>query len=166
MTQTKVELELGDLAVECNTAGCETQWMDHFLITGVAMHAEATLEEREEKVLIRLSKIRFLLSYLMIMSSNYFLLHAVTDSEHSTFTMHLTQPHAPLPPAPPGVIDSEGYAICPECGECKNCSKGGIQSLIHNHMGSEACVTAKLKRDKEGRKKKDGSLLNFFKKGC
>ncbi|KAF8989333.1 hypothetical protein BDQ17DRAFT_1220945, partial [Cyathus striatus] len=58
---------------------------------------------------------------------------------------------------PPGVIDSEGFAICPECGVWKNCAKGGIRNLTENHVGSEACVAAKAK-------KKDGSLLSFFSK--
>ncbi|KAF8976289.1 hypothetical protein BDQ17DRAFT_1339702 [Cyathus striatus] len=36
--------------------------------------------------------------------------------------------------------------------------KVGIQNFIHNHIGSETYVTTKVKRDKEGEKKEDGSL--------
>ncbi|KAF8979203.1 hypothetical protein BDQ17DRAFT_1203121, partial [Cyathus striatus] len=64
----------------------------------------------------------------------------------------------------PGVLDSEGYAICPECGIRLNCQHVGISNLTLNHMGKKTCIDNRSKHDKGAKIKKNASLLNFFTK--
>ena len=43
-----------------------------------------------------------------------------------------------------------------------HCGIIGLANLKKRHRGTKTCIEAKLKRDKEATKKKDGSLLTFF----
>ena len=60
-------------------------------------------------------------------------------------------------------INSDGFATCPECGTTINCGTGGIQNLNKRHRGGKSCREAKIRKDRDGKKKKDGSLLSFLK---
>ncbi|KAF9003279.1 hypothetical protein BDQ17DRAFT_1242238, partial [Cyathus striatus] len=64
----------------------------------------------------------------------------------------------------PGVLDSEGYAVCPNCGIRLHCGKVGLPNLTEKHMGSDKCMKNRMKRDKGMEMKKNGSLLTFFMK--
>ena len=61
-----------------------------------------------------------------------------------------------------GVLDEDGYAICPDCFTRVHCGPVGIANLEKRHRGYKICKETKARRDKEARKKKDGSLLTFF----
>ncbi|KAG6846857.1 hypothetical protein H0H93_011397 [Arthromyces matolae] len=59
-----------------------------------------------------------------------------------------------------GVLDPEGYAICPDCGTRVNCGTAGLNTLEKRHRGSKTCKEAAQKRSKN--KTKDGSILTFM----
>ena len=63
---------------------------------------------------------------------------------------------------PVGVLDEEGYAICPDCLTRIHCGPVGIANLEKRHRGYKICKETKARQDKEAKKKKDGSLLTFF----
>jgi len=65
---------------------------------------------------------------------------------------------------PLGVLDAEGWAICPDCRTRIHCGPVGIANLELRHRPSKTCKETKAKRDKEAKKKKDGSILTFFKR--
>ncbi|KAF7326984.1 hypothetical protein MSAN_02492200 [Mycena sanguinolenta] len=58
------------------------------------------------------------------------------------------------------VVDAEGYAICPECGERVQCGPSGIQNLLKRHLGSKTCKAAKAKKAKKSLK--NGQISAFF----
>ena len=60
------------------------------------------------------------------------------------------------------VLDTDGYAVCPDCGTRVKCGSAGLANLEKRHRPSDACKNAQQKRDKE-QKKKDTSLFNYFK---
>ena len=62
----------------------------------------------------------------------------------------------------PPVLDADGFAICPDCGSRVNCGIIGLPNLEKRHRGTKVCKTAKQKRDKDAKKKKDGTKLNFL----
>ncbi|KAG6825754.1 hypothetical protein H0H92_002534 [Tricholoma furcatifolium] len=62
---------------------------------------------------------------------------------------------------PAGVLDAEGYAICPDCGTRVNCGRVGVANLELRHRGTKACRAAAQKRDKS--KTKSTSILSFLK---
>ncbi|KAF9470215.1 hypothetical protein BDN70DRAFT_771956, partial [Pholiota conissans] len=63
-------------------------------------------------------------------------------------------------------MDSEGYAICPDCKSRIHCGSVGIANIEKRHRGSQACAAARMKRDKqETAKKTSAILLNFFQRG-
>ncbi|KAF8990682.1 hypothetical protein BDQ17DRAFT_1255610, partial [Cyathus striatus] len=64
----------------------------------------------------------------------------------------------------PGVLDSEGYVICPDCGTRLHCGRVGLANLTEKHMGSEKCKKNRMKCDKGAKIKKDSSILTFFMK--
>ena len=61
-----------------------------------------------------------------------------------------------------GVLDEEGYTICPDCLTRIHCGPVGLANLEKRHRGYKICKEMKAKRDKEAKRKKDGSLLSFF----
>jgi hypothetical protein len=61
-----------------------------------------------------------------------------------------------------GVLDKDGYAICPDCFTRVHCGPVGIANLEKRHRGYKICKETKARRDREARRKKDGSLLTFF----
>ena len=63
---------------------------------------------------------------------------------------------------PLGVLLADGHAICPDCRTRINCGTVGIANLEQRHRGKKICRETQERRDKEGKKKKDGSLLTFF----
>jgi len=65
-------------------------------------------------------------------------------------------------PQPPGVLNADGFAICPECYSRINCGTAGLANLAL-HRGKGTCKKAQEKRSKEG-KKKNMSILSFLKK--
>lgn len=69
---------------------------------------------------------------------------------------------------PVGVLDDEGWAICPDCLTRINCGPSGLGNLEKRHRQTPTCVDNKAKRVKEElmkqKAKKNGSLLNYFKK--
>ncbi|KAF8991389.1 hypothetical protein BDQ17DRAFT_1254956, partial [Cyathus striatus] len=64
----------------------------------------------------------------------------------------------------PGIIDFEGYVICPDCSIHLNCTKVGLANLIEWHMGSERCKVNRAIQPRNKTLKKNGSLLTFFTK--
>jgi hypothetical protein len=66
----------------------------------------------------------------------------------------------------PGVLDDDGYTICPDCLTRVNCGTVGIANLERRHRGKKVCLENKKKREKEElqnqRIKKNASILNFF----
>ncbi|KAJ7696885.1 hypothetical protein B0H16DRAFT_1903738 [Mycena metata] len=60
------------------------------------------------------------------------------------------------------VVDDEGFVVCPECSERVNCGPAGINNFVKRHKPgvSQACKTAKAKRDKKPRQ--DGKLSGWF----
>jgi hypothetical protein len=69
---------------------------------------------------------------------------------------------------PVGVLDADGWAICPDCRTRINCGPSGLGNLEKRHRGTPTCNNNKEKRAKEELKnrntKKNGSLLSYFKK--
>ncbi|KAG6913733.1 hypothetical protein DXG01_004676, partial [Tephrocybe rancida] len=63
-----------------------------------------------------------------------------------------------------GVLDAEGYAICPDCDTKINCSKVGLANLEIRHKGTKACRDAAQKRDRAKTQHKNTSILSFLKK--
>ena len=67
-----------------------------------------------------------------------------------------------------GVLDADGWAICPDCLTRINCGPSGLGNLEKRHRQTPTCDDNKAKRAKEELKmkklKKNGSLLSFFKK--
>jgi len=61
-----------------------------------------------------------------------------------------------------GVLDANGFAICPECYSRINCGTAGLANLVL-HRGKGTCKKAQEKRNKEG-KKKNMSILSFMTK--
>ncbi|KAF8161442.1 hypothetical protein B0H34DRAFT_673382 [Crassisporium funariophilum] len=66
-------------------------------------------------------------------------------------------------PKPLPVLDSEGYAICPECNARVKCGPSGLGNLEKRHRGSDACKDNRAKRDKNAKQKKNASILTFLK---
>ena len=62
----------------------------------------------------------------------------------------------------PPALDADGFAICPDCGSCVNCGMIGLPNLEKRHCGTKVCKTAQQKRDKDAKKKKDGTKFNFL----
>jgi hypothetical protein len=60
------------------------------------------------------------------------------------------------------VLDDDRHAQCPDCGTRVHCGIIGLANLEKRHRGTKTCIEAKDKRDKEAKKKKNGSLLTFF----
>ena len=60
-------------------------------------------------------------------------------------------------------IDNEGFAVCPDCSTKIQCGTGGVGNLNKRHRGKKPCIEAQRKRDKDAKKKKDGSILAFMK---
>ena len=60
------------------------------------------------------------------------------------------------------VLDTEGYAECPDCGSRIHCGSVGLANLEKRHRGKKICRETKAKRDKNMKAKKNGSLLTFF----
>jgi hypothetical protein len=73
-----------------------------------------------------------------------------------------------MPLVPVGVLDADGWAICPDCLTRINCGPSGLGNLEKRHRQTPTCDDNKAKRAKEVLKmkmmKKNGSLLNYFKK--
>ncbi|KAG6819330.1 hypothetical protein H0H93_012839 [Arthromyces matolae] len=65
---------------------------------------------------------------------------------------------------PVGVLDPEGYAICPDCGTKINCGKVGLANLENRHRRTKTCREAAQKRDRDMKQRKNGSLLTFLQK--
>ena len=61
------------------------------------------------------------------------------------------------------VLDAEGYATCPDCGTRIKCGPAGLKNLEKRHRGTATCQTARAKRDKNAKMKKNGSILSFLK---
>ena len=57
------------------------------------------------------------------------------------------------------ILDAEGYAVCPDCDSCVNCGTIGLANLEKRHRGRKTCKAAQEKRNKEAKKKKDGTIL-------
>ena len=53
--------------------------------------------------------------------------------------------------------------MCPDCDSHVNCGTIGLANLEKRHHGKKVCKAAKEKRDKEAKKRKDRSILNFLK---
>jgi hypothetical protein len=53
--------------------------------------------------------------------------------------------------------------VCPDCDSRVNCGTSGLANLEKRHRGKKVCKAAQEKRDKEAKKRKDGSILNFLK---
>jgi hypothetical protein len=72
----------------------------------------------------------------------------------------------PLPVV--GVLDTDGWAICPDCLTRINCGPSGLANLDKRHRQTPTCDNNKAKRAKEELKnqkaKKNRSLLNYFTK--
>ena len=60
------------------------------------------------------------------------------------------------------ILDTEGYAVCPDCDSRVNCGTIGLANLEKRHRGKKICEAAQQKRDKEA-KTKDGNILSFLK---
>jgi hypothetical protein len=60
------------------------------------------------------------------------------------------------------VLDTEGYAECPDCGNKIHCGTVGLANLEKRHRGTKICLETKAKRDKNVKMKKNGSLLTLF----
>ena len=60
-----------------------------------------------------------------------------------------------------GVLDAEGFAICPKCYSHINCGTAGLKNLAL-HQGKGTCKKAQDKHNQEG-KKKNMSILSFMK---
>ena len=67
-----------------------------------------------------------------------------------------------------GILDAKEYTICPDCLTHVNCSTVGLANLEKHHRGKKVCQENKAKCAKEElqnqKQKRNGSLLNFFKK--
>ena len=61
------------------------------------------------------------------------------------------------------VLDTEGYAVCPDCDSHVNCGTIRLANLEKRHCGKKVCKATQEKRDKEAKKRKEGSILNFLK---
>ena len=61
------------------------------------------------------------------------------------------------------ILDAEGYAVCPDCDSRVNCGTIGLANLEKRHRGRKTCKAAQDKRNKEAKKKKDGTILSFLK---
>ncbi|KAG6905140.1 hypothetical protein DXG01_004635 [Tephrocybe rancida] len=64
----------------------------------------------------------------------------------------------------PGVLDAEGYAICPDCGTRINCGTAGLANLNRQHRGTKTCRETAQKRDRLQKQRKNGSILSFLQK--
>ena len=76
--------------------------------------------------------------------------------------MEPPQAHIPENPPATGVLDAEGFAICPECSTRINCGTAGLANLAL-HRGKGTCRKAKEKHDRR-RKENNLSILSFLKK--
>jgi hypothetical protein len=56
----------------------------------------------------------------------------------------------------------DGYTLCPDCDSHVNCGTIGLANLEKHHRGKKVCKIAQEKQDKEAKKRKDGSILNFL----
>ena len=61
------------------------------------------------------------------------------------------------------ILDTEGYAICPDCDSHVNCGTIRLANLEKRHQSRKTCKAAQEKRNKEAKKKKDGTILSFLK---
>ena len=59
-------------------------------------------------------------------------------------------------------VDNDGYVTCPDCGDKKKCGTAGVENILKNHRGTKICKETRAKRDRDGKKMKDGSLLSFM----
>ena len=57
------------------------------------------------------------------------------------------------------ILDAEGYAVCPDCDSRVNCGTIGLANLEKHHRGRKTCKAAQEERNKEAKKKKDGTIL-------
>ncbi|KAG6843636.1 hypothetical protein H0H93_000460, partial [Arthromyces matolae] len=64
---------------------------------------------------------------------------------------------------PPGVLDGEGYAVCPDCYARINCGTAGLSNLNLQHRGTAKCRATAAKRDKNMKTRKNQSILTFMK---
>ncbi|KAG6848307.1 hypothetical protein H0H93_001364, partial [Arthromyces matolae] len=64
---------------------------------------------------------------------------------------------------PPGVLDEDGYAVCPDCYARINCGTAGLSNLNLQHRGTKKCRETAAKRDKNMKKSKNQSILAFMK---
>ncbi|PPQ82822.1 hypothetical protein CVT26_008090 [Gymnopilus dilepis] len=62
---------------------------------------------------------------------------------------------------PVGVLDADGYAICPDCLTRINCGSVGLPNLELRHRGKKVCQSNREKRDKAAKKTKNQSILSF-----
>ena len=53
--------------------------------------------------------------------------------------------------------------MCPDCDSRVNCGTIGLANLEKRHRGKKVCKATQEKRDKEAKKRKEGSILNFLK---
>jgi hypothetical protein len=65
---------------------------------------------------------------------------------------------------PPGVLDAEGWAVCPDCLTRINCGPSGLGNLEKQHRGTKICKEKQARLNKEAKKKRDGNILSFFNK--
>jgi hypothetical protein len=65
---------------------------------------------------------------------------------------------------PPGVLDAEGWAVCPDCLTRINCGPSGLGNLKKQHQGTKVCKETQARLSKKGKKKRDGNILSFFTK--
>lgn len=53
--------------------------------------------------------------------------------------------------------------MCPDCSTKIQCGTGGLQNLKKRHRGGPKCMNAKMKRDKDAKTRKNGSIMTFMK---
>ncbi|KAF8066505.1 hypothetical protein FPV67DRAFT_1652976 [Lyophyllum atratum] len=63
---------------------------------------------------------------------------------------------------PVGVLDAEGYAICPDCGLRVRCGTAGLANLEKRHQGTKTCLEQRARRDKAAKQKKNTSILSWM----
>jgi hypothetical protein len=61
------------------------------------------------------------------------------------------------------VLDTEKYAVCPDCDSHVNCGTIGLTNLEKRHRRKKVFKAAQEKWDKEMKIRKDRSILNFLK---
>ncbi|GLB44007.1 hypothetical protein LshimejAT787_1501910 [Lyophyllum shimeji] len=61
-----------------------------------------------------------------------------------------------------GVLDAEGYAICPDCGMRVNCGSVGLPNLDKRHRGTKVCLKRQATQAQAGKGKKNASIMSFL----